>query len=85
MHMVVNQTRFCLVSWTIVEAVGRLDALVEMFDNFDGLIKKLQTNETSVKNARFMFRNSTFSRTRLVKFLREVVTKIYVIFFSFIT
>ena len=48
----------------------------EMFDNFDGLIKKLQTNETSVKNARFLFRNSTFSRTRLVKFLREVVTTI---------
>ena len=48
----------------------------EMYDHFKGLIKRLQSNEVSIENARSLFRNRTFSRTRLVKFLREVGTKI---------
>ena len=52
----------------------------ELFDHFKGLIKRLQTNEVSVENAGFFFRNRTFSRARLVKFLREVGTKTYRIF-----
>ena len=48
----------------------------EMYDHFKGLINRLQNNEVSVENARFLFRNRTFTRDRLVKFLREVGTKI---------
>ena len=45
----------------------------EMFNNVKygdrGLITRLQSGEVSPENARSWFRNKTFSRARLVKFL----------------
>ena len=45
----------------------------EMYDNFEfsdrGLLSRLQSGEVSSENARSWFRNRTFTRARLVKFL----------------